>query len=124
MIQALVQVSTSSSSSDAVQEILELLKQLRTNIEKDLEEATVQEENRKASWKSEKALLTTQKNNAQQRKGVLETNIDNYRVIIEQNEANAEVHDGEQLRFQELNENWQADCDQRNAAYELETTRR
>jgi len=95
----LVQVSTSSSSSDAVQEILELLKQLRTNIEKDLEEATVQEENRKASWKSEKALLTTQKNNAQQRKGVLETNIDNYRVIIEQNEANAEVHDGEQLRF-------------------------
>ena len=83
MIEALVEVSASSTAPEAVNEILNLLKSLRDSIEKELEESTVQERERAAAWKNEEGLLTTQKNNAQQRKGVLETNIDNYRVIIE-----------------------------------------
>ena len=54
--------------------------------------------------------LTTQRHNAVNRKGVLETNIDNYHTIIADNTASAAMHDEEAARFQELHDTWEVDC--------------
>ena len=55
---------------------------LRSNIEKSVEEETAQENDRIAAWNSELATMQSQRNRAVNRKGVLETNIDNYHTII------------------------------------------
>ena len=46
-------------------------------------------------WTKEKEDLTNQKNSAIDRKVGLEASIDNYHVIITENEANSKVHDEE-----------------------------
>jgi hypothetical protein len=73
---------SSTTNGDAVMEILKLLKMLRKNIETTVDEEMAQENDRIASWKKELATMTTQRNRAVSRKGVLETNIDNYHTII------------------------------------------
>lgn len=73
---------SSTTNGDAVMEILKLLKMLRKNIETTVDEETAQENDRIASWNKELATMTTQRNRAVSRKGVLETNIDNYHTII------------------------------------------
>ena len=51
-----------------------------------------------------------QRANAVNRKGVLETNIDNYHTIITDNTASAAMHDEEAERFAELHATWEVDC--------------
>ena len=51
-----------------------------------------------------------QRNNAITRKGVLETNIENYHTIITDNTASAAMHDEEAERFAELHATWEVDC--------------
>jgi len=65
--------------------------------------------------------LTSQRNNAVSRKGVLETNIDNYHSIIANNQAAAAMHASESARFAELNASWTAECNSRFAQYEEDT---
>ena len=65
--------------------------------------------------------MQTQRNNAVNRKGVLETNIDNYHTIIQDNINAAGMHREEEQRFIELNKNWQSDCDARFTAYDQST---
>jgi len=55
------------------------------------------------------------------RKGVLETNIDNYHSIIANNQAAAAMHASESARFAELNTSWTAECDSRFAQYAEDT---
>jgi hypothetical protein len=55
------------------------------------------------------------------RKGVLETNIDNYHSIISNNESAAAMHAAESARFAELNASWTAECNQRHSQYEEDT---
>ena len=55
---------------------------LRSNIETAVDEEIAQENERIASWERELATLTSQRTRAVNRKGVLETNIDNYHTII------------------------------------------
>ena len=81
MIDSLIQMSV-HTEGDAVGEILNLLKAIREDIEKTVREETALEENRTAVWNRELATMTVQRNNAVSRKGVLETNIDNYHGII------------------------------------------
>jgi len=73
---------SSTTEGDSVREILDLLVMLRTNIEKNVAEETAQEEERISAWSSELSTMQSQRNRAVNRKGVLETNIDNYHTII------------------------------------------
>lgn len=66
--------------------------------------------------------MTSQRNNAVSRKGVLETNIDNYHSIIANNQAAAAMHASESARFAELFDSWTAECNQRFAQYAEDTS--
>ena len=81
MIESLVEM-TATTEGDAVGELLTLLRVIRETIEATVREETALEESRIATWNKELATMTTQRNNAVNRKGVLETNIDNYHTII------------------------------------------
>merc|ERR1712083_734119 len=85
---------------------------------------TALENSRIAAWAQELATLTGQRSNAVTRKGILETNIDNYHGIIATNTAAAAMHASESARFAELFATWTTECNNRFAAYEEGTAAR
>ena len=58
------------------------------------------------------------------RKAILESNIDNYHNIIENNTEAAAMHAAESARFAALNESWINECNGRQAAYDEGTAER
>ena len=71
-------------------------------MKKAAERDTATESLRKSSWAKELGELTSQKNSAIDRRGALETNIENYKQIISYNEKSAKTNDEEHERYKDL----------------------
>lgn len=106
MIESLLEMSVTTASGDAVGQILAVLRELRGKIEAQQAADQALEESRIAAWAALLNQLTTQRANALNRKGVLETNIVNYHTIIEDNTSSLAMHEDEAERFAVLNANW------------------
>ena len=75
-------------------------------------------------WASEKQDLTNQRNNAIDRRGSLESSMDNYRTIIAESEQAVIDHDGEAGRFTSLLDQQQRVCDEEQTSYDNSTAKR
>lgn len=88
-----------NSAPTAIANILDLLRELRTQIEYTRAQDEALETERRQLWEAELNDLTNQRNNLTDRRNTLTGNIENYGNIIVENEDKTVFHSGEFERF-------------------------
>jgi len=123
IISSLSQVA-SNANPNAIAKILDLLRDLQTQIEYTKGQDEALETERRTLWAQELTDLTNQRNHLTDRKHTLTSNIENYNRIIEENIEKTEFHAGEFARYTVLYDNTKVMCDGEQASYDSDTAER